>query len=37
VKGTAMERWKNTLSEEEILFYTNVNSLKNSDKMMEHH
>lgn len=38
VKGTAMETWKNTLSEEEILYiYAYVNSLKNSDEMMEHH
>ncbi|SFF45097.1 hypothetical protein [Flavobacterium xueshanense] len=38
MKGTAMETWENTLSEEEILYvYAYVNSLKNSDEMMEHH
>lgn len=38
MKGTAMAAWENTLSEEEILsVYAYVNSLKNSDEMMEHH
>ncbi|MFV8326913.1 c-type cytochrome [Flavobacterium sp. ZS1P14] len=37
MKGTAMLAWENTLGEEEILsVYAYVNSLKNSDEMMEH-
>lgn len=37
MKGTAMATWENVLSEEEILsVYAYVNSLKNSDGMMEH-
>ena len=38
MKGTVMETWKNTLSEEENLYvYAYVNSRKNPDKMKEHH
>ncbi|MFV8347396.1 c-type cytochrome [Flavobacterium sp. ZB4P13] len=37
MKGTAMAAWENILSEEEILsVYVYVNSLKNSDGMLEH-
>ncbi|MFV8376213.1 c-type cytochrome [Flavobacterium sp. LB1P71] len=37
MKGTAMAAWENILSEEEILsVYVYVNSLKNSDGMVEH-
>lgn len=38
MKGTAMETWEYTLSEEEILYvYAYLNSLKNSVEMIEHH
>lgn len=37
MKGTAMETWEYTLSEEEILYvYAYLNSLKNSVEMIEH-